>query len=91
MGKFDFTEIRFFPAAKSGLPSRFDFSCARSTVNGVSLGEKLSKLTMQDLDEIGANGNSNENAYALLTAIKTSCKAMGHTDDALLLCLTIMD
>jgi len=30
MGKFDFTEIRFFPAAKSGLPSRFDFSCARS-------------------------------------------------------------
>jgi len=63
----------------------------RSTVNGVSLGEKLSKLTMQDLDEIGANGNPNENAYALLTAIKTSCKAMGHTDDALLLCLTIMD
>jgi hypothetical protein len=46
---------------------------------------------MQDLDEIGANGNPNENAYALLTAIKTSCKAMGHTDDALLLCLTIMD
>jgi hypothetical protein len=64
----------------------------RSTVNGVSLGEKLSKLTMQDLDKIGANGNPNENAYALLTgAIKTSCKAMGNTDDALLLCLTIMD
>ena len=31
MGKFDFTEIRFFPAAKSGLPSRFDFSCTRSS------------------------------------------------------------
>jgi hypothetical protein len=56
----------------------------RSTVNGISLGEKLSKVTVQDLEEVeGANKDHlNKNIQGLLKAIKTSCKAMGHTDEA---------
>jgi hypothetical protein len=53
-------------------------------VNGVSLGEKLSKLTVHYLEEVeGANKDHlNKNTQGLLKAIKTSCKAMGHTDEA---------
>ena len=56
----------------------------RSTVNGVSLGEKLSKLTVQDLEKVQENNTDNlhENAKGLFKAISTSCKAMGHTDEA---------
>jgi hypothetical protein len=56
----------------------------RSMVNGVSLGDKLSKLTVQDLEEVeGANKDHlNKNTKGLLKAIKTSCKAMGHADEA---------
>ncbi len=53
----------------------------RSTVNGVKLGEKLSKLTVQDLDKVQENNTDNlhENTKGLFKAISTSCKAMGHT------------
>jgi hypothetical protein len=53
-------------------------------VNGVYLGEKLSKLTVQDLEEVeGANKDHlKTNTQGLLKAIKTSCKAMGHTGEA---------
>jgi hypothetical protein len=56
----------------------------RSTVNNVSLVKKLSKLTFQDLEEVeGANKDHlNKNRQGLLKAIKTSCKLMGHTDEA---------
>ena len=56
----------------------------RSTVNGVSLGEKLSKLTVQDLEQIQENNTENihDNTKGLLRAISTSCKSMGHTDEA---------
>jgi hypothetical protein len=56
----------------------------RSTVNGTSLGEKLSKLTVQDLENIQENNTDNlhDNTKGLLRAISTSCKAMGHTDEA---------
>jgi hypothetical protein len=56
----------------------------RPTVNGISLGEKLSKLTVQDLEEVesGNNDHLKENTQGLLKAFKTSCKAMGHTDEA---------
>ena len=56
----------------------------RSTVNGISLGEKLSKLTVQDLENIQENNTDNlhDNTKGLLRAISTSCKAMGHTDEA---------
>jgi hypothetical protein len=56
----------------------------RTTVNGVSLGEKLSKLTVQDLEKVQENNTDNlhENTKGLLKAISTSCKALGHTDKA---------
>ncbi len=56
----------------------------RSTVNGVSLGEKMSKLTVQDLETVQVNNTDNlhDNTKGLLKAISTSCKAMGHTDEA---------
>ncbi len=56
----------------------------KSTVNGVSLGKKLSKLTVQDLENIQENNTDNlhENTKRLFKAISTSCKAMGHTDEA---------
>jgi hypothetical protein len=55
-----------------------------STVNGVSLGDKLSRLTIEDLQLVTNKNtnNLNENTKGLLKAISTSCKAMGHTDEA---------
>jgi hypothetical protein len=56
----------------------------RSTVNGVSLGEKLSKLTVQDLEKAQENNTDNlqENTKGLFEVISMSYKAMGHTDEA---------
>jgi hypothetical protein len=56
----------------------------RSTLNGVSLGEKLSKLTVEDLELVQENNTDNlhENTKGLMKSISTSCKAMGHTDKA---------
>ncbi len=56
----------------------------RSTVNGVSLGEILSKLTVEDLELVQENNTDNlhENTKELLKAISTSCKVTGHTDEA---------
>jgi hypothetical protein len=56
----------------------------RSTVNGVSLGDRLSRLTIEDLQLVTNKNtdNLNENTKGLLKAISTSCKAMGHTDEA---------
>jgi hypothetical protein len=56
----------------------------RSTVNGVSLGDRLSRLTTEDLQLVTNENtkNLNENTKGLLKAISTSCKAMGHTDEA---------
>jgi hypothetical protein len=53
-------------------------------VNGVSLVEKLSKLSVQDLEKIQENNTDNlhDNTKGLLRAISTSCKAMGRTDEA---------
>jgi hypothetical protein len=56
----------------------------RSTVNGVSLGDRLSRLTIEDL-QLVTNENTDslhENTKGLFKAISTSCKAMGHTDKA---------
>jgi hypothetical protein len=53
-------------------------------VNGVSLDEKLSKLTVQDLEKVQKNNTDNlhDNTKGLLKAISMSCKAMGCTDEA---------
>jgi hypothetical protein len=56
----------------------------RSTVNGVSLGDRLSSLTIKDLQLVTNKNtaNLNKSTKGLLKAISTSCKAMGHTDEA---------
>jgi hypothetical protein len=56
----------------------------RSTVNIASLDEKLSKLTVEDLELVQENNTDNlhEKTKGLLKGISTSCKAMGHTDEA---------
>jgi hypothetical protein len=48
------------------------------------LGEKLSKLTIEDLQLVTNENTDNlhKNTKELLKAISTSCKAMGHTDEA---------
>ncbi len=51
----------------------------RSTVNGIPLGEKLSKLKVEDLELVQENNTDNlhKNTKGLLKAIiSTSCKAM---------------
>ena len=56
----------------------------KTNVNGISLGQRLSTLSIQDLEKIKENNTSdlNQETQGLLKAISTSCKAMGHTDEA---------
>ncbi len=56
----------------------------RSTVDGMPLGEKLSTLSMTELEKINDNKTDhlNSNTRGLLKAISTSCRAMGHTEEA---------
>jgi hypothetical protein len=56
----------------------------RSTVDGTPLGEKLSTLSMTELEKINNNKTDhlNSNTRGLLKAISTSCRAMGHTEEA---------
>ncbi|MBE0527141.1 MAG: hypothetical protein IH631_09380 [Candidatus Thorarchaeota archaeon] len=53
----------------------------RSNVNGVSLGESLSTLTIADFQE-SANGRVTKTMETLTRAISTSCRALGHTTEA---------
>jgi hypothetical protein len=48
------------------------------------LGENLSKLTIEDLQLVTKENTDNlhKNTKGLLKAISTSCKVMGHTDEA---------
>jgi hypothetical protein len=56
----------------------------RSTIDGIPLGEKLSTLSTEDFEQIDDNNNDNWNATtkSFLKAISTTCKAMGHTEQA---------
>jgi ribosomal protein L11 len=56
----------------------------RSTIDGIPLGEKLSTLSTEDFEQINDNNNDNLNATtkSFLKAISTTCKAMGHTEQA---------
>jgi hypothetical protein len=56
----------------------------RSTVDGTPLGEKLSTLSMIELEIINDNKTDhlNSNTRCLLKAISTSCRAMSHTEEA---------
>jgi hypothetical protein len=55
----------------------------RSTIAGVPLGEKLS-TSIEDFEQINNNNNNNLNATTkrFFRAISTTCKAMGHTEQA---------
>ena len=56
----------------------------RLSINGIPLGEILSKLSTEDFEQIKNNNNDNLNATTkcFLKAISTSCRAMGHTEQA---------
>jgi len=56
----------------------------RSTDDGTLLGEKLSTLSMNDLEQINNNKTDhlNEKEKGLLKDISTSCRAMDHTKEA---------
>jgi len=56
----------------------------RSTIDGIKLGEKLSTLSTEDFEQIDDNNNVNLNPItnSFLKAISTTCKAMGHTEEA---------
>ncbi len=56
----------------------------RSSIDGIPLGKKLSTLSTKDVEQIKENNNDNLNATtkSVLKAISTSCRAMGHTEQA---------
>ena len=56
----------------------------RSSIDGIPLGEKLSTLSTEDFEQIKENNNDNLNATtkSFLKAISTTCRAMGHTEQA---------
>ncbi len=56
----------------------------RSSIDGIPLGEKLSTLSTKDFEQIKENNNDNLNATtkSFSKAISTSCRAMGHTEQA---------
>jgi hypothetical protein len=55
----------------------------RSTVDGTPLGEKLSILSMTELEKINDNKTDhlNSNTRGLLKAISTPCRVVGHTEE----------
>ncbi len=56
----------------------------RSSIDGIPLGEKLSTLSTEDFEQIKDNNADNLDATSkcFLKAISTTCKAMGHTEQA---------
>ena len=54
----------------------------RSNIGGVPLAEKISRLTVKDLEDVVSGDNTNSIANQLLTSVSASCKAMGHTSEA---------
>ncbi len=56
----------------------------RSTIDGIPMSEKLSTLSTEDFEQIDDNDNDNLNATTkgFFRAISTTCKAMGHTEQA---------
>ena len=56
----------------------------RSNIDGITLGEKLSKMSMRDLEQIkdGKTDHLNPKTKRFLNSIHTSCAAQGHTPEA---------
>ncbi len=69
----------------------------RSTIDGIPMGEKLSTLSTEDFEQIDDNNIDILNATTkkILRAISTTCKAMGHTEqaakDAIRHCFAMVD
>jgi hypothetical protein len=56
----------------------------RLSVDGIPLGEKLSTLSTEDLEKVDEHNfhTLDSDTKGLLKAIRTSCRAMGHTEEA---------
>ena len=55
----------------------------RAYIDGVPLAEKISRLTVKDLEDVVSGSNTSNSATSqLLTSVSASCKAMGHTSEA---------
>jgi len=54
----------------------------RSNIDGMPLAEKISLLTVKDLEDVVSGANTNSTAIQLLSSVSASCKAMGHTSEA---------
>ncbi len=56
----------------------------RSSINGIPLGEKLSTLSTEDFEQNKDNNTDNLDATTkcFFKAISTTCKAIGHTEQA---------
>jgi len=54
----------------------------RAHIDGVSVAEKISQLTVKDLEDVVSGANTNSVANQLLSSVSASCKAMGHTSEA---------
>jgi len=54
----------------------------RSNIDGIPLAEKISRLTIKDLEDVVSGDDTNVIANQLLTSVSASCKAMGHTSEA---------
>jgi hypothetical protein len=56
----------------------------RSSIDGIPQGEKLSTLSTEDFEQIKDNNTDNLDVTTkcFLKAISTTCKAMGHTEQA---------
>ena len=57
---------------------------SRSNVGGELLGEKFSKIPVEDLQEAADETNSKQSNLVtkLMKSISTSCRALGHTPEA---------
>ena len=54
----------------------------RANIDGVPLAEKISQLTVKDLEDVVSGATTNSVANQLLSSVSVSCKAMGHTSEA---------
>ena len=55
----------------------------RAYIDGVPMAEKISRLTVKDLEDVVSGSNTSNTATSqLLQSVSASCKAMGHTSEA---------
>jgi hypothetical protein len=55
----------------------------RAYIDGTQLAEKISRLTVKDLEDVASGTNTSNSATShILKSVSASCKAMGHTSEA---------